>query len=449
MPSLPPLRPRATAAPRAQVQRAANTLANKRPRKDRGPNWSLLEIAALISAKREIYIRALDTIDARDLFDPETSQWARVSDAVMKAGHSPCIRDGPSCKTKWNLVIPDYRRIADFHARTGTNEEAYWTMNAREHQEEGLPRTFNKQVYHQIHSWYGQRPQMNPPHVRDLLNANDDNFHATQEEEEEEVEESVNDMNDSSAPENQHRSIDLSGCSSGCSPFTPTPNIGVAMNSAAAAGYRAGTSRTPQQCGVATLASPSTLPHISSSPVVPSASVGAGMPVGGASPSTPITVPVIHLSDASESASRRKGGTTGIRRKTISSHAMYVDVARANGEIMVQQLKDMSTLTRETEHKKMDIQLRLFSEHMDFLRTKDRRLHETSLLANQNALVAIQKQGELVKCLADIANVLGKGLGVFSTKETPPPPPTPLPNPETPTTMQPPQATPNIVEEDK
>jgi hypothetical protein len=92
---------------------------NARPRKDRQPNWSPLEISTLIAAKREQYFEELDAIDGRDLMNSNATKWIRISHLVMATGQSPCMRDGSACKAKWSQIIPDYKQIADFHARTG------------------------------------------------------------------------------------------------------------------------------------------------------------------------------------------------------------------------------------------------------------------------------------------------------------------------------------------
>jgi hypothetical protein len=56
---------------------------------------------------------------------------------------------------------------------------------------------------------------------------------------------------------------------------------------------------------------------------------------------------------------------------------------------------------------------------MSFLRDKDTRLNENAKAAQENARLAIEKQRELIRCLANISFVLGKGLGV--AREEPPP----------------------------
>jgi len=97
-------------------QSQATTVANppKRARKDQGPNWLPQEISALIAVKREMFLEELDTVDERDLMTPKTNKWNQVSHEVMWASFSPYLRDGPACKTKWNQLIPDYKRIADY-----------------------------------------------------------------------------------------------------------------------------------------------------------------------------------------------------------------------------------------------------------------------------------------------------------------------------------------------
>jgi hypothetical protein len=78
------------------------------------------------------------------------------------------MRDGPACKAKWNQLLPDYKRIVDFHARSGQNATDYWELSSADRTAEGLPKTFVQELFNQINKWYGQRPQIAPPHIRDL-----------------------------------------------------------------------------------------------------------------------------------------------------------------------------------------------------------------------------------------------------------------------------------------
>ena len=105
---------------------------SQKARRDRRPNWSLNEMIALVDAKREEFLEELDAIDGRDLMDSEVTKWSRISDKIMSSGFSTHFRDGMACKGKWHLILPDYRRVADYHARTGINEEDYWLLTPNE-----------------------------------------------------------------------------------------------------------------------------------------------------------------------------------------------------------------------------------------------------------------------------------------------------------------------------
>ena len=149
---------------------------SQKARRDRSPNWSLNEMIALVDAKREEFLEELDCIDGRDLMESEVTKWSRISDKVMASGFSLHFRNGMACKGKWHLLLPDYRRVVDYHARTGINEEDYWVLTSNELTAEKLPKAFSKEIYMRIHEWFGRRPQIQPPHVRDLLNPDDGVF---------------------------------------------------------------------------------------------------------------------------------------------------------------------------------------------------------------------------------------------------------------------------------
>ena len=153
--------PRALAGitrPTSTSTQHAGSNQSKRAQKDCVPNWSSQEVLALINAKREMFLEDIDTINGRDLMTPENTKWNRISDEVMKAGYSPCIRDGPACKTKWNQLVPNYKRIADYLSRTGQNVPDYWDLSSDERRAEGLPKQFSHDFFIAIHNWYGNRP---------------------------------------------------------------------------------------------------------------------------------------------------------------------------------------------------------------------------------------------------------------------------------------------------
>ena len=69
--------------------------------------------------------------------------------------------------------------------------------------------------------------------------------------------------------------------------------------------------------------------------------------------------------------------------------------------------------TTTMEKAKIDVQLQIFSQQMAYQRERDLRMHETSVWVNKNAWVALEKQGDMVKCLSELTSVIGKGMGVF------------------------------------
>ena len=149
---------------------------SQKARRDRRPNWSINKMIALVDTKRDEFLEELDAVDGRDLIDSEVTKWSRISDKIMASGFSTHFRDGMACKGKWHLILPDYRRVADYHARTGINEEDYWLLTPNELNVEKLPKSFSKKIYVRLHEWFGRRPQIQPPHVHDLLNPHDEVF---------------------------------------------------------------------------------------------------------------------------------------------------------------------------------------------------------------------------------------------------------------------------------
>ncbi|KAG0571202.1 hypothetical protein M758_6G209500 [Ceratodon purpureus] len=158
------------------IPAAARPSLAKRTRKDRGPNWSPQENAALITAKQEMFLQGLDIVDGRDHFTPETRKWICVSHVENMVGVSLIVPDGPACKTKWNQLVPYYKRIADYLCKTGRNALDYWDMNPSEKKLEGLPRVFAQDVYEAIHEWFANMPMIQPPHTHDMLSPSDGNL---------------------------------------------------------------------------------------------------------------------------------------------------------------------------------------------------------------------------------------------------------------------------------
>jgi len=101
-----------------------------------------------------------------------------------------------------------------------------------------------------------------------------------------------------------------------------------------------------------------------------------------------------------------------VRRKNVFGHAVIANATKATGEIMVQQMQDIAQASRDLKRSKIDVQLKLFLEQLEYQREKDRRLYENASIANENARLSIMKQGEMVSCFAQLSFVLHQGLSI-------------------------------------
>ena len=296
-PSPSPSRPVST-APAPQL---AGPSQSKRARKDRGPNWSSQEIIALIAAKRIMFLEEVDTIDGRDLMTPENTKWLLISNQVMRAGFSPCVRDRPACKSKWNQLLPNFKRIADYLSRTSRNVPDYWDLSSTERQSESLPRHFAQEFFYAIHEWYGNRPQMRPPHVRDLLSPNDKNYQAHEGEQEGQEENSEEETEDPMAQPTQEASENS----------TPPRSPPV-------------TSRTASRG--------------------PAASISVGNPTSQPYPGVLAGVQpqVISSSGNSSYSLKCRPGNTAVRRKNLSGHTVIAEATKATGAVMAQHMHEIA-----------------------------------------------------------------------------------------------------------
>lgn len=115
---------------------------SKHRHKERCHNWQVTETLVLIHAKRTEHFRDKNMIDKRDLMTGDINKWSLIVQEVMRVGFSPCHRDGQSCKTKWSQIIPEYKKIVDYHGKSGQNIQDFWTMTVEQRKQGNLPRQF-------------------------------------------------------------------------------------------------------------------------------------------------------------------------------------------------------------------------------------------------------------------------------------------------------------------
>ena len=70
--------------------------------------------------------------------------------------------------------------------------------------------------------------------------------------------------------------------------------------------------------------------------------------------------------DASEFSSIQCPRNMTVQRKTRSAHNMIVEAMKASREVMAIQMRDMAIVSRYLEKNKIEVQLKLFSEQMEY-----------------------------------------------------------------------------------
>jgi hypothetical protein len=104
-----------------KVQSAESVeLQSRRPRE---PNWEHAKVLALVKAKKKEHLTRLDRVDGQDQFETIVSKWKKISEFVMDVGHSIHLRNGPACKNKWGSLFGDFKKIYDYMASTGNNQD--------------------------------------------------------------------------------------------------------------------------------------------------------------------------------------------------------------------------------------------------------------------------------------------------------------------------------------
>jgi hypothetical protein len=217
-----------------------------------------------------------------------------------------CMRDGSSCKTKWHQILLDYKKIAHYHSRIGTNSLDYWEQSDAESIAGGLPRLFSQELFNQLHEWNGTMSHITPPHVRDLLASNDGNYRA----QDDEVQDSQGEDVEGSVPalEDPPSTVRFSfGDSQESLPANPLHT-------------RADPSNCPPTGSVGLAPLPKRSPF-NISPVHPQ----------GTAHGTSLATPhVISSSNTSRYASTTKVGSTGVKRKNLSAHQRVAENSSRN-----------------------------------------------------------------------------------------------------------------------
>jgi hypothetical protein len=103
---------------------------NKRPRKERQPNWDYEEVMQLIQTKEQEHKKLKLNEDARDNMETADTRWKKISEELAKAGVSTYFRGATACQDKWGSLFTGYKKIADYSNGTGNNT-SYFRMTSK------------------------------------------------------------------------------------------------------------------------------------------------------------------------------------------------------------------------------------------------------------------------------------------------------------------------------
>jgi hypothetical protein len=405
-----------------------------RARKERDPNWSRQEILALVRAKRVEFVEELEVDDPRELMSSEMTKWDRIALSVNAAPGIVCYRSAEACKYKWQVLLPDYKRVADLHKGTGTNSLLYFELTSAERREKTLPKNFDSHVYAEMHDWLKHKPTMAPPHFRDLLNPSDGNFRPPPSRAEEVVgggdKRSIPDRTAADATLNQYSSAaaydsvdsvddvdDVPADTEHSVPrtvhvpdvmfrFAVPPHVHPphAPGPAVAGSNVAGTSQSPLP----------QRPH--SAPVNVTPGVASHVPATSAT-SVPVNAgsqrsDPVPLSSSETSAGRTRkptSGSTGVRRKTNTAIKLVADATLEGSERLLAGLKAINESAKDMKRQEMDMELHIHDDNLRYKLEKDERMME-------NARLALLNQGAVVAAISNLADAIrGTGLPAAAT----------------------------------
>lgn len=412
-------------------------------KKDRDPNWSKSEILALIEAKRQEYVEEMSVDDPRELMCPELGKWGKIALKLNASkGEGDVDRDRDACKYKWSTLLSDFKKIWDFHSRTGRNSEEYFLdISAEDKKLHKLPKAFYGVAYRNMAEWLKCKATINPPHARDTSDPNDANYGAPLPRDEGPGMDFMDTLGDEVRPSGggsfathiDPTMSDSPAVSSAHSQrYVYSQNVGAGLErtspqtaSTGDVGGESYTMRSPRRGGedinlnapppvVPTPPRPGVAPHVANAaptilpPGENSAPAGTIPPVfrQGRSPN------IIHvLSSTATSAAaelRKSMGSTGHRKKRSAEATSIADGVTQSAEKMVRVLSDINETQKNTEKEKLQVQTRHFQEQLLYKRERDQLALENVRIAQEHTRLGLLNQQMVIQAIANLASVLSR-----------------------------------------
>jgi hypothetical protein len=132
-------------------------------------------VVGLIRAKEKEHEDAKLVGNDRELMDSAALKWSKITAFVHSLQVSDHYRGPQACKDKWNTLYGDYKKVKDYMGATG-NSEDYFQISSKRRKELTFPACFWQSQFNEMDHFLKERPCLNLPYQRDLLDDSDHPF---------------------------------------------------------------------------------------------------------------------------------------------------------------------------------------------------------------------------------------------------------------------------------
>jgi hypothetical protein len=123
----------------------------------KGP-WSVPEMLALQSAKREDVVRAGKGAP-REKHRTAQEKWQSIEDFCWVR---LVQRSAQQCQDKWESMSAEFKKVKDFESGSLHGQKSYWLMTIDERKSVRVPPNFQKEVYSALWEWYDKNRIIEP-----------------------------------------------------------------------------------------------------------------------------------------------------------------------------------------------------------------------------------------------------------------------------------------------
>lgn len=76
---------------------------------------------ALVAAKHQEQLKKKQVVDGCEHMVPTAKQWNAIARQLLRATNGDCMRTGPSCSNKWNILYAEFKKVKDYHDGASMN----------------------------------------------------------------------------------------------------------------------------------------------------------------------------------------------------------------------------------------------------------------------------------------------------------------------------------------